>query len=175
MIHLSGAIRIATEQELMREGEVYAQRGWTLKDPTTHNVSITVNEDDIEDLAAYLRQRPRDKRSRAWTDRRGIQHEARTVTLYLKGTEMAGNWIRLRAAIDPQAPQPVSQASATGERQRPAPPVRRAATPQAAPAPAQSPAAALEPVDPSLAWACTPDRPPVYTADGDDDDDELPF
>lgn len=172
MIHLSGAIRIATQQELQREGDIYAQQGWELKDPTTHNVSITVNEGDIEALARFLRQRPRDKRSRVWTDRRGIQHEDRTVTLYLKGTEMAGNWVRLRAALDPDAHAPqASQPPAGAERPRPAPPVRRSST-GAAVAPA-APAAPTP--EPSMAWAAPPARPETPPSFSSDADDELPF
>lgn len=160
MIYLSGAIRIATEQELMREAEVYAQRGWTLKDPTTHNVSITLDEDDLDAFASYLQQRPRDKRLRIWTDRHGVQHEARTVTFYLKGTEMAGNWVRLRASVGSQPTQLPDQPAPAPDRPRAAPPIRR--TPAAA-----TPA-------PSMAWATTPNQPPSSSAESDDYDD-IPF
>lgn len=176
MIFLSGAIRIATPQELQREGEVYAQRGWELKDPTTHNVSITIDEQDIEALAEYLRQRPRDKRSRAWTDRRGIQHEARTVTLYLKGTEMAGNWVRLRATLDPEAMDPQPSSSPAVGRARPAPPVRRPAAPRSTTTPV-TPAAAPQQAapQPSMGWAAAPARPDAPPSFPSDADEELPF
>lgn len=171
MIHLSGAIRIATQQELEREGQIYAERGWELKDPTTHNVSITINEDDIEALATFLRERPRDKRARVWTDRRGIQHEARTVTLYLKGTEMAGNWVRLRAALNPQLDHQPTAAAAG--RPKAAPPVRRTPPAPGPTAPARPLTPAVPP--PSMGWAAPqtrPETPPSFT---DDSDDELPF
>lgn len=167
MIFLSGAIRTTSQQELLREGEVYAERGWELKDPTTHSVAITIDEGDIDALAAYLHQRPRDKRLKTWTDRSGQQHQTRTVTLYLKGTEMAGNWVRLRAALSlPSEQQPVAGASHAPARQRPEPPVRRSNQQPVA----QSTPATQAP-DAPMAWASGAATQPA----SDDGSDELPF
>jgi hypothetical protein len=169
MIYLSGSINLCNQAELQREAELYARNGWELKDPTTHRVSVTIDEADIDAFCQYLRSRPRDRKPKIWTDRDGQQHQVQTVTFFLNGTEMTGNWTRLRARIDPTARPAAAQAPATGQRQaRTAPPVRRSPTPQAQangfPQPQAQPQAPVAPAAP--VWNSQPLEP---------DDDDIPF
>lgn len=177
MIYLSGAINLVPQAELQREAELFARNGWELKDPTTHKVSITIAEQDIDAFCQYLRNRPRDRKPKVWTDRQGQEHQAQTVTFYLNGTEMTGSWTRLRGRFDPQAKPPaVGGGSAVGAtRSRPAPPVRRVSTPQPpadgfVPAPAVAAAAAVPAASPAAQWTAQPS----WNSAGDDDED-IPF
>lgn len=132
MIYLSGAINLSSQADLQREAELFARNGWELKDPTTHRVSITIDEGDIDAFCQFLRSRPRDRKPKIWTDRNGQQHQAQTVTFFLNGTEMTGNWTRLRGRLDPNARPGTSQGTAAPQPQaRTASPVRRPPSPQA--------------------------------------------
>lgn len=170
-IFLTGAVRLVPQEEILREGQVYANNGWTLKDPTTHKVAITIKEQDIEALAQFLRNKKRDDKPSRWTDRNGNQREDQTVTLYLKGTEMAGNWVRLRAALNDGQ----QAAAGSAPRNRPSPPIRRG--------PGNPPPAPVQPSPAPAAAAATPALPlsdpfaaaPGSSTDASDDNAALPF
>lgn len=162
MIFLSGSINLCTQQELQREAEFFSRNGWELKDPTTHRVSVTIAQEDIEAFCDYLRSKAPDRKPKVWRDRNGVEHQAPTVTFFLNGTEVTGTWTRLKARLDPQAQQRQAQPPLPARQSTPAP-VRRSATPPQPPTyaqPAQPPA--------------TPDRPPVWQSEAFEDE-EVPF
>ncbi len=162
MIFLSGSINLSTQQELQREAEFFSRNGWELKDPTTHRVSVTIAQEDIEAFCDYLRSKAPDRKPKVWRDRNGVEHQAPTVTFFLNGTEVTGTWTRLRARLDPQAQQRQAQAPAP-TRTSAAPPVRRSPSPIPQPSHAEPPQR-----------LATPDSPPVWQADAFDDE-EVPF
>lgn len=163
MIYLSGSINLRSQQELQREAELFSRNGWELRDPTTHTVSVTIAQEDIDAFCDYLRSRPVDRKPKVWRDRDGNEHQAPTVTFFLNGSEMTGTWTRLRARLDPSAAPRQSTPSTTA---RPAAhaPVRRA------PAPTRntSHVATTPP-------AAQPDQPIAWQGQSDDIDDEIPF
>jgi len=175
MIYLSGSINLCSQADLEREAEFFATNHWELKDPTTHRVAVTVDESDIDALAQFLRNKPRDRKPKVWTDRNGEQHQAQTVTFFLNGTEMTGNWTRLRARLDPDGQSNLPQTGSAPTRQgRAAAPIRRSST-----APSQldgftQPAPSA--TGPSAAMA----QPSSVSNDHrnwnqDEDDDDVPF
>ena len=172
-IFLTGSIKLLAQEEIQREAERYAQNGWEYRDPTTHRVSVQIAQDDIEAFCNYLRNRPLDRQPKRWSDRDGNEHQTSTVTFFLNGSEMTGNWIRLRSALNttPQAAPQAAAAPVSQARRTPAPPpVRRSPAAAPPPAPAQAPV----PVPQAPA---TPDRPPVWTSAplAPEDDDDIPF
>lgn len=173
-IFLTGSINLLAQEEIQREAERYAQNGWEYRDPTTHRVSVQIAQEDIDAFCDYLRNKIPDRKPKVWRDRDGNEHQTQTVTFFLNGSEMTGNWIRLRSALHttPQAShQPGAASAQTPVRRTPAPaPVRRS-TAAMGPAPAAQPPVAA-PQSPA-----TPDRPPVWTSAPLDpeDDDEIPF
>jgi len=165
MIYLSGSINLMGPQELQREAELFSRNGWELRDPTTHKVSVTIAQEDIEAFCDYLRSRPADRKPKVWRDRNGVEHQAPTVTFFLNGSEMTGTWTRLRARLDPAA-QPRQSAPASAAPSTTAPPVRRPPAPirnhsHAAPGPATAPAQ----------WS----QPPARQDESGDVDDDIPF
>ena len=178
MIYLSGAINLSSQADLEREAELFARNGWELKDPTTHRVSVTIDEADIDAFCQFLRSRPRDRRPKVWTDRNGQQHQAQTVTFFLNGTEMTGNWTRLRARLDPDAQIAAAQGATAGVRQaRTAPPVRRSPTP---PPQAQANGFPQSSAPHAAAATATPvaEATPTWNSQpswDQDDDDDVPF
>ena len=163
MIYLSGAINLRTVEEMQREADIYQQNGWTLRDPTTHRVTVSIDEKDIEAFCAYLRNKPRDERMKTWTDRNGQQQQARTVSFYLNGTEMTGNWVRLRSRLDPVAQN--SRPAAPGAAPMPAQPRQPQHAPQRQPAPMPTRAPASSP---AAVWSSSPQQP-------QHDDHDIPF
>lgn len=174
MIYLSGSINLVPQTELQREAELFARNGWELKDPTTHKVSITIAERDIEAFCQYLRNRSRDRKPKIWTDRHGQEHQEQTVTFYLNGSEMTGSWTRLRARLDPQSKPAASADGAGPGRQRQAPPVRRVSAPtqaqDLAPTAATAPPAPPAVASPAAQWNAQP-----ILNSADEDDDDIPF
>jgi|GEM_PF-6111092 hypothetical protein len=174
-IYLTGSINLLSQEQIQREAERYAANGWEYRDPTTHRVSVQVAQEDIEAFCDYLRNRPLDRQPKVWRDRDGNQHQTPTVTFFLNGSEMTGNWIRLRSALNstPQAsPQVGAATTSQPVRRTPAPaPVRRAAG-------ASAPAAAAPPTVAVPQPRATPEQPPVWNSDPldpEDDDDFPPF
>jgi hypothetical protein len=168
MIYLSGSIKLLSQAERQRQADVYARNGWELKEPSTHRVSITLDETDIDAFCQYLRGRPRDHKM--WTDRNGQQHQSQTVTFFLNGCEMTGNWTRLRAGLDPNTRDTPSKAQVSSSRKErtPAPVIRSSKQQGQAndlpqhPATSASPAANAAPVwNGQSSW--------------DQDDEEIPF
>lgn len=173
-IFLTGSIKLLGQEEIQREAERYAQNGWEYRDPTTHRVSVTIAQADIEAFCDYLRNRPVDRQPKVWRDRDGIEHQAPAVTFFLNGSEMTGNWIRLRSALH-STPQDSPQAGAATTPQ----PVRRAPAPapvRRSPAPA-APAAAAPPPAAVAGASAAPAQPPVWNSAPLDpeDDDDIPF
>lgn len=155
MIFLNGSINIATAEELQREADYYAQQGWELRDPTTHQVRLQIAREDIDALCAYLKALPADRKPKVWTDRKGERHEAEAVSIRLKGTEMAGNWTKLRACLD-ERKIPAAEPS----------PYAR----QAAPRPAQQPVSS-----PQADFHSSPASAGSQASSTTDDDFDIPF
>jgi hypothetical protein len=165
MIYLSGSINLMSQQELQREAELFSRNGWELRDPTTHRVSVTIAQEDIDAFCDYLRNRPADRKPKVWRDRNGEEHQASTVTFFLNGSEMTGSWTRLRARLDPSAqPRQSDTTTTTAARPAPHPPVRRAPDPSRnnSHVPAAPPSA-------------QPAQPAAWQAEAFDDDDDIPF
>lgn len=166
MIYLSGAINLRTVEEMQREADIYQQNGWTLRDPTTHRVTVSIDEKDIEAFCDYLRNKPRDERLKTWTDRNGQQRQSRTISFYLNGTEMTGNWVRLRSRLDSTVQSNQNSRPAPAPAAAPNQPGRAsAAAPQRQPAPAPTRAPASSP---AAVWTAPPPSP-LH------DDHDIPF
>lgn len=145
MIFLTGAINTVSLENQNREVEVYQKNGWALKDPTTHDVRIVIEEKDIEEFIKFLRSLPSDPKPKVWKDRNGKEHVNETVSFRMKGTEMSETWVKLRAAIktDQDLSSPSHQHSG-GYRQT-APAARQAPAAHIADQPISSPAAQWKP------------------------------
>lgn len=173
-IFLTGSIKLLGAEEIQREAERYAANGWEYRDPTTHRVSVQIAREDIDAFCDYLRNRPLDRQPKVWRDRDGNEHQTPTVTFFLNGSEMTGNWTRLRSALNstPQAsPQPGAAPGQASPRRTPAPaPIRRSPAASAPTAAAPPPVAVPQP-------PATPDRPPVWSSAPlePEDDDDIPF
>lgn len=162
-IYLHGSINLASQEDLQREAERFAANGWELRDPTTHKVSISIAQRDIDAFCDYLRSRPLDQKSKVWRrDSDGNEHQDPSITFYLNGSEITGTWIRLRSRLRTDAaPAPASApagASQPARAARPATPapVRRAASPAAQPARPES----------QTTW---------QSPAGEGDEDDIPF
>lgn len=179
MIFLTGSVNRLTPQQMQQEAERYQANGWEQREANTHSVRVTIAMDDIEAFCSYLRQLTPDNKPKVWTDRNNQRHEAPACSFWLRGVEVAGNWIRLAAALrERSADRPsesVAPAASTAASRRPAPaPMRRTAAnlspavlgaPPAAPG-WQKAAAAIPPAQASNTW---------NTASTDFDDDNIPF
>ena len=135
MIFLSGSINELSQSDQQQEADFYQQKGWALKDPTTHDVRIMIEDKDLDGFIEYLRALPLDKKPRVWKDRNGTEHVSETVSFRLKGTQMAGNWVKLRAAIKTQ--QDLSSPAHQQPRQTPQVRPQAAAAAATAPIPSQ--------------------------------------
>lgn len=182
MIFLTGSVNQLTPQQMQQKAERYQANGWEQREANTHSVRVTIAMDDIEAFCSYLRALTPDNRPKVWTDRNGERHEAPACSFWLRGVEVAGNWIRLSAALsdrtsDRSLPAPAAStasATATASR-RPAPaPVRRTTAPTAS-APAGDPPAAPGWQSPDPVATQAPAANSWNTAPADFDDDDIPF
>lgn len=182
MIFLTGSVNRLTPQQMQQEAERYQANGWEQREANTHSVRVTIAMDDIEAFCSYLSALTPDNRPKVWTDRNGERHEAPACSFWLRGVEIAGNWIRLSAALNdrpsdrPSLAPAASTASATASAsRRPAPPpVRRVTAPMTS-APAGAPLAAPGWQSPAPVATQAPAANSWNTAPDDFDDDDIPF
>lgn len=165
MIFLTGSVNRLTPQQMQQEAERYQANGWEQREANTHSVRVTIAMDDIEAFCSYLRALTPDNRPKVWTDRNGERHEAPACSFWLRGVEIAGNWIRLSAALNDRA----------SDRPSPAPPPVRRTTAPTASAPAGAPPAAPGWQSPAPVAIHAPAANSWNTAPGDLDDDDIPF
>lgn len=126
MIFLSGFINFLTQAQQQEEEARYIEKGWDLKEPSTHSVRIMIEASDLDAFCEHLKSLPLDKQTREWTDRNGQVHKSETVSIYLKGSQLSGNYVKLKAAIKTQdagqnRPGPRPSAPPPQQRQQPAP------------------------------------------------------
>jgi hypothetical protein len=173
MIFLNGSINRLSQQQIEQEAAAYEANGWELRDSTSHNVRITIAVEDIPAFCEYLQQLPLDQKPKVWTDRRtGERLEAPAVSFYLKGVEMAGNWISLKAGLknrdnraQPSA-APTATPAGTPARRSAQAPLRRSTAAAAAPSGASQLPLAAPPAAPG--WHSAP-------LSNDLEDDDVPF
>lgn len=164
MIYVSGFLNVLSQEEQQREADKYAENGWELKDPSSHNVRIIIDDKDLDRFCDHLKSLPFDKKPRTWTDRNGETHTYQTVSFYMKGSAIAGNHIKLRAAIkDQQAP---------GAFERQAPPAQR---PQSQPQSVERQFAGTQPGSSPRQPFRAPKENTWNSAPLDNIDEEIPF
>lgn len=142
MIFLSGFIDFLSQEDQNREAELYASNGWDLKDPSSHKVRIIIEDKDIDAFCEYIKSLPYDKKPRQWTDRNGETHISQTVSFSMKGSQLAGNYVKLRATLKSQQERngglfrgtqaPAQPARPPLQQQMPAPAANRGASPRQA-------------------------------------------
>lgn len=131
IINLSGAVNACTVEDMQQEADRYATNGWTLRDPTTHKVSVSIAVKDVEAFCEWLRSQPADRIPKAWSkDSDGRIIKEPSISFYLDGSEVTGSWTRLRSRINTDQ-RPAPAGSAPAPRRNPAP-VRRDPHPAAA-------------------------------------------
>jgi len=162
IINLSGSINACSVEDMQREADRFADNGWTLRDPTTHTVSVSIAVKDLEAFCDYLRSRPQDRNPKAWSKAPdGTIIKEPSVSFYLDGSEMTGTWIRLRSRIKTDGATAPSSASTPTPTRRQAPVTRQA--------PIQQDARQRPPVQPQ------PSALPSQQPDSDPHYDDIPF
>lgn len=182
MIFLTGSVNRLTPQQMQQEAERYQANGWKQREASTHSVRVTIAIEDIEAFCSYLRALPPDNKPKVWTDRNNERHEVPACSFWLRGVEIAGNWIRLSAALNDQpfdrpssAPATsTASAAASASRRLAPPPVRRVTAPIAT-ASADAPPAAPGWQSPAAVATQAPAANSLNTATDNFDDNDIPF
>ena len=122
MTKLGGSVNRLTPDELAAERARYEENGWRFPEGLTHKVRIQIPVDELEDFCAAAKQLRQDRKG--MYDRGAEGREAGTrpsVSLYLSGSEMAGNWISLWGRVGQQQQTyraAVNQAQPASQQQR---------------------------------------------------------